>query len=1234
VVLALLLPLALAASASAADPLPAEAQARAREALAASRAPRGAAALVRLRALREQLNDPAPVDGTLARIATAGSTDAFVRALARQMLVDIDLVQGRLDSAARRVKSLGYLQEVYVLGGFDNEGKGGCDTDFGPEAKLDLSASYQAKGHPARWRPLPFRSLDGGVDLGATLRPAKGAVGYALVLLEESQARRATLALGTSGAFRLWLNGEKVASSDAYHPARADQERFSVQLRAGVNRVLVKVCQDEGAFGFYLRDEAARTRAVTPAELPPLPTGPAPSARPLPTLVRTVEAQVKAHPADAALRGELAQVLESTRAFDVREHTDSVQAERAATDAARSGKPSPRLELLAGRLQQDENLRRRHIEAALAAAPTFPEAQVAMARAELAQGHPDRARAVLEPLLRRWPGLIPAQLLMARAEDELGDAVAATQRIEALQGPSMRVPDVARERVRAARRVDRNAEATQRLRQFLATRPGDGASLSLLAELLADQGEVEQAADALRGALRLSPTDNDVRLRLAELLAANGRADQSDRLFREAELLCPDEADVFERKGRALLYAGRKEAALTAFERALQLRPQNPGLQQTVRALRGAENGPEASYALDLKALVPEADAYAEDAVTLADVSYTRVQKSGLSSRFHQMAVKVFTRRGVDAFRTFPITYSPSREEVRILRARVTKPDGSVVDSFGDTNRSLNEPWSGMYYDAQARLLSFPALAPGDVLDVQYRVEDTASDNLLSDYWGDLTYVQGIAPKLRWQYAVDMPEGRPLYWNEKTLGAGVSTTRELAADGRTLYRFEARHVPRVTPEPGMPGWSEVATTLHVSTYRTWDEVGRYYWSLIRDQLVPDDSIRRAAESALQGVDRKDTRAVVRTLYEYVVKNTRYVALEFGIHGYKPYRVDRVLARRFGDCKDKASLLHALLEVSGIDSRIVLLRMRQLGSIPPEPASLAAFNHAILWVPSLDWYLDGTAEFHGATELPVPDRRANVLIVEPEGKSRFTSIPEARAEDNVTDVQLDLSLRPGGAAEVKGESRVRGSAAPEYRRSYQSSATRKTTFEQGWAQTFPGLSVDQVSISDPTRLDQDVSLDYTLSIPRYAEAGGDTLRFLPFGSRRGYLETYAGLTERRGDLMLEGPSVNRFTFRYRIPSGWSVDGLPPDITTETRFGRLTVRYAVQPGGLVCSGELAFTQDRIPAQDYPAFRAFVAQVDQAFGRKVSIRAPQKEVQPQRTELPVASPALAAHPAGAAR
>ena len=81
-------------------------------------------------------------------------------------------------------------------------------------------------------------------------------------------------------------------------------------------------------------------------------------------------------------------------------------------------------------------------------------------------------------------------------------------------------------------------------------------------------------------------------------------------------------------------------------------------------------------------------------------------------------------------------------------------------------------------------------------------------------------------------------------------------------------------------------------------------------------------------------------ARVRAVYNFVVANTRYVGLEFGIHGYKPYKVTQVLARRFGDCKDKASLLLALLREVGVEADLVLVRTRRGGRLDPQPASLA------------------------------------------------------------------------------------------------------------------------------------------------------------------------------------------------------------------------------------------------------------------------------------------------------
>jgi hypothetical protein len=293
----------------------------------------------------------------------------------------------------------------------------------------------------------------------------------------------------------------------------------------------------------------------------------------------------------------------------------------------------------------------------------------------------------------------------------------------------------------------------------------------------------------------------------------------------------------------------------------------------------------------------------------------------------------------------------------------------------------------------------------------------------------------------------------------------------------------------------------------------------------------------------------------------------------------------------------------MLKLAGIDSRLVLLRMRHLGSIGEEPASLAAFNHAIAYVPKFELFLDGTAEFHATKELPSSDRAANVLIVEPDGKSPFGSTPEAKAEDNLTTLDMEVTVKADGSAMAKGSSIVSGSSAPDYRRAYQSAATRRSTFEQGWAQSFPGLSVEEMTITEPTRLDEDVKMSFGLKIPRYAEALKGAVRFHPFGSGRAYTQAFAPLAERKFDLVMPAPWVNTFLFKYQLPPGYTVPQAPPALNEETPFGRLKMTSRQQPDGQwVFEGEVAFTVARVKAKDYPAFRAWLGRVDQAFSRKV--------------------------------
>ena len=1184
------------------DPTAQLAQSEADAAQRLRQSPRGAVHLMRLHALRDEVPDLALFSQAYRRLLADSGADPMVRTLARMFAADIERARGRLNKAAELVQPLGYITDFYVLGSFDNEGKAGCGIDFGPESRLDLRATLPAKGHPAEWRKLSVASQDGYIDLAATLRPNREAVGYALTFLQAPADAKAALSIGTSGAFRLWVNGQLAASDDSYHYPRPEQSRVSVRLRKGFNRVLLKVCQSTGPFGFYLRREpgSARTKVILPEVLPPLEKEPSAGSEKLPTLATRLEAEVKKRPDDPVLRGEYATALAFLRAYDETSHDDTVEAERAAEQA-----PSDvALQLLAAKLQEeDSNRRRMHFEAALRAAPRSPDARLQLAQFELSRGHPDRALPLLTALVSENPRFAAARISLVRTYDALGEWPRAAALIEQAMAEFPHHPAIAREAARAARRMERVQEAAARFRLALALRYDDSNSRRSLMTLLGDMGRIDEAVQEMRLMLKLEPFDNSTRMHLAEVYAANGSADEARRLFQQAKALSPDEPEVHEHEGRTLLQLGQRKEALAAFERSLQLRPQNPALREAWRLLSGESNTAGLEHAFDLGPLTKEADAMpGEDAVYLAEYTYVRVQPSGLSSRFHQMGVKVYTQRGVDAFRSHAVTYSPDRQEVRIIRARITKPDGSVLESYSETERSMNEPWSSMYYDIRAKVFSFPSLSPGDLLELQYRLDDSAQENLLSDYWGDVDYIQTVSPKIRYQYIADMPAGRTLYWNKSHSPPGIHQTEEEQKDGRKLYRWTAARVPKIVPEPSMPGWAEVVPTLHVSTYKTWDQVGRYYWGLIRDQLIPNEDVRKAVKDALKDVNRKDELAVVRAIYNFVVTHTRYVALEFGIHGYKPYRVDRVLARRFGDCKDKASLIYAMLKVAGIDSRLVLLRMRNLGAIGQEPASLAAFNHAIAYVPKFDLYLDGTAEFHGSRELPSADRLANVLVIDPKGNSTFGTIPEAQADQNTTGTSLDIALREDGSAAVEGTSTVAGQSAPEYRRSYQAGATRKAVFEQGWAQAFPGLTVQQVSLTDPSKLDEDVNMSYRMDVPRFAEVLPSSIRFYPFGSGRTFTESYAPLSERHHDLFLSGPWVNRYQFQYSLPTGFGVPELPQDVKQETPFGHLRIWHRMERGKLVCRAEIALTKTRIKTDEYPAFRAFLGRLDQAFSRKM--------------------------------
>jgi tetratricopeptide (TPR) repeat protein len=790
-------------------------------------------------------------------------------------------------------------------------------------------------------------------------------------------------------------------------------------------------------------------------------------------------------------------------------------------------------------------------------------------------------------------------ITQARALDAVGlSARAALLRLDAARTH----PDLARAHRAAAgalRRLGRAAEAEEELKKALAVRFDDTEARSELASLALDRADLDAALKLLGETLSLEPGSLQRRLRAAELLSENGRAKDAESAFAQALTLAPDDPEPHEQLGRHRLRAQDDSGALAAFARALSLRPQNPALRELVRSVRPEEQY-ATPYLYDARALAKLPPLEGQDVETLADLAVTKVFANGLSSRTHQLILRALSSRGVDAARVQSVQYSPDRQVVKIERARIFRKDGSVLESKSEGERNLSEPWYGLYYDVRARIIAFPQLEAGDVVELIMRTDDSGA-NFFADYFGDFAYLQSTQSRRISDYVLLGPPGRTFYASATPLH-GLVHTEGRSQDGGSWQRWTAHDVPRLVPEPSMPGASELLAYVHVSTYRTWEDVGRFYWGLVKDQLRVTDEIKSAAQEAVKGIPESEEEARIRAVYDFVVSRTRYVGLEFGINSFKPYPVETILSRRFGDCKDKASLMHAMLESLGIDSRLTLLRMKRLGGIEDVPASLAVFNHAILYVPRYKLFLDGTAEFHGSGELPADDRGAEVLVVEPDGSSKFFRTPEALPQDNTAETRISARLAKDGSAAVEVKASARGSWTAEYRRVYEPAGERRARAEEHLARSaFPNVKVTAIDVSDPHDIEKPFVTQIVASATGFAFPSGAGLRFSPFGQRQSYVESYAQLSKRALPERLPSPVQTSIVAQVELPPGWTAT-LPEDVRESGPQGSYQVSYTHEPGKVVARLEVTLSGGLLLPGEYGAFRAFLGRLDEALQRRV--------------------------------
>ncbi|MEM7154981.1 MAG: DUF3857 domain-containing protein [Myxococcota bacterium] len=1210
-----------------------------REGILARHRGKDPAAMLALAGLLPQLEGELP-PGTLEKfvdgIADDRSRHPLVRSYAGLLRVRLHEEHGDLAAAKARLSDEGYLSSWQIAGPFDNSGRKGETEAYAPELEpFSVTQDFFGKlpDEPLSWRQYDYEGIPRGgyVSFDDLLRPNEEVTGYATCWVHVDARTEATLHLGTGGPYVAWVGKDAVGRGDAYRAPHPLQEAHPVVLEPGWNRLLVKTSAQAGMWGFYARLSQRSGAPIKGLRAVSEPESGAPTEPP------DLGGGLGAPTTEAdklSLRGLLEKRYPGARDPDAKRPGPGA-AGLALLELYRWIHPFDRDDTTAAELavkvdEQVMTARSAWVRSALDRDPGTSlvalEEGIDRARKDGAKSQAMLGELLLELAWRRRSlglergyrdlidearGLVPDDPMIALAQiDRLSDDGYRWLAVERLRELIKHFPTSTTLRRNLAVRLreqGRTEDALQTLAVLAKDRGTSQGFASARIDALLELGRPDDAAAVATGAANASPGLPEAHARLAEVELARGDLGQARAALAKAIALAPQAAELHVSMGSLLLRGGLKGAAVGAFERSLQLKPQQPEVRDLLASLDTARTEDLlARYDVDLAKLgtlkVPP-QWKGRDAGILHHRVAVRVLPNGLTERLDHRIIRVLDDRGIRSQAGQGLAYDPAESTVEVRRARVHRRDGTIEELGEARIYGLASAGYRMYYDQRQVQVQFPGLRVGDTIEVAFLRRDVAARNMFDEYFGDLMPLQGSEPRRHVEYVLEAPSDKPLYFNRPV-------EENQSPDGSmTTYRLERNDVPGLKAESAMPGWTEIADYLHVSTYRNWDDVGRWYWNLVNEQLVVDDKIREGVANAIASLPPDASeRDKVDAIYEHVVRNTRYVGLEFGIHGYKPYRTTDIYSRRFGDCKDKASLLKVMLAEVGIDSHLVLVRTRDQGTLPGKTASLAAFNHAITYVPSLDLFLDGTAEWSGPGELPSNDQGATVLIINDGDGATFRTIPMSKAPDNGRRTEESVALGLDGAARIDQKVTVWGGGAAGVRYGFQSPEQRKERLTNAFGDEFPGVQVSDVKAPGLDDILQPARLQAELSVPSWATKQGDRLRFSVLGRESRLTQALASTTEREHDLVLDLPSTEEYEMRYALPAGHEFSRIPSNKTIDSPVGRFSLEVQRDDGGARVRSRLELTKPRITPAEYDAFRQFLRQVDASLEQSF-------EVSPQR-------------------
>ena len=498
-----------------------------------------------------------------------------------------------------------------------------------------------------------------------------------------------------------------------------------------------------------------------------------------------------------------------------------------------------------------------------------------------------------------------------------------------------------------------------------------------------------------------------------------------------------------------------------------------------------------------------------------------------------------------------------------------------------------------IYSDDKERILVLPGAEVGTVVGFEY--ERRERPYVFQTAW----YIQGPLPVENSHYTLQLPSSWE-YRADWVNHADVAPT----VTGNT-YSWELTDIPRIEEEYSEPPYQALASYILVTffsekiknqTYKSWAELGAWHSQLIAGTREPSPALQQKvqelAPTSLPLLER------IKALAYFAQHDIRYAAIEIGIGGYRPHAAAETFVHRYGDCKDKATLLSTMLGQIGVKSYLMPIHTVRGIFNEKSPPSIS-FNHVILVIqlpegsfkeqfpalyehPKLGHLLifDPTNPWVPFGQLPYYEQDNYGLLVTQNG-GELLHLPVSAPELNELKRSAKLNLSADGT--LKGEiEEVRSGFPAMVEREYlgdESQKDRKKIIEHFLGTNLSNFQVDSFELINSDDINKDLILRFKFTADHYAKTAGPLLLVRPrvVGEDAGYLDPSK---PRHYAYEFRAPFLNSDSVEITLPEGFKVDELPDPAKAMFAFAKYTSRMEASGNVLKYTREYKRTSTLVP------------------------------------------------------